>query len=94
MTFQENKLHLDSLKRLEEAVQLKKGGALQANIENGLDEGGNRLSEDHAIYAIKEKLRMLRGGIQERRQELRRSAKKDAKRAFSATNFKTGRGRW
>lgn len=45
--------------------------------------------------ALKAKLKMLQNGVKQTRRELRRAAKQaDLRGSFSATSFKTGRGRW
>lgn len=102
---QETTLHLKSLKRVERAVQSKQGGwgststTAQQQSEGSSAEGGGREQEvntQDAAQLLKERLRRLRIGVKEKRRELRRSASssKDLKGSFSATNFKTGRGRW
>lgn len=101
---QETTLHLKSLKRVERAVQSKPGGwasittTTQQSGGSGTEgvEGGDQAKQQDEAELLKEKLRRLRIGVKEKRRELRRSASssKDLKGTFSATSFKTGRGRW
>ncbi len=113
-TYQETKLHLRSLKRVERALQLKGGarGSTTATMMQQPEGGGSsscaeweRGEEPQSMQQqrqqgddrlLKERLRRLRMGVKETRRELRRSASssKDLRGTFSATSFKTGRGRW
>lgn len=76
-------------------MQSHGGGGKVAQSEGSIVEGQLQPpQEDVNTKALKEKLKTLRIGIKDRRRELRCSAKKDIKESFSATSFKTGRGRW
>lgn len=102
--FQETKLHLKSLKRVERVVQSKKDGDKQrvdiGDAEEGKGGSGgqgkhqSKRQEDTRI--LREKIQRLRIGVKEKRLGLRRSASasKGLGGTFSATSFKTGRGRW
>ncbi|CAM9828137.1 unnamed protein product [Ectocarpus sp. 13 AM-2016] len=97
----ETKLHLKSLKRVERTVASKKRSAItvqrpESRNAEGRGGGGERaLERQEDDEALKERLRRLRFGVKEKRRELRRSASysKDHIGTFSATDFKTGRGR-
>ncbi|CAB1098492.1 unnamed protein product [Ectocarpus sp. CCAP 1310/34] len=96
----ETKLHLKSLKRVERTVTSKKCSAITAQRPESRDAegrgGGERaLEQQEDDEALKERLRRVRVGVKEKRRELRRSASysKDQRGTFSATGFKTGRGR-
>lgn len=101
---QETTLHLKSLKRVEHAMQSKQGGwgctttTTQQSEGSGTEGAGGEqhAKQQHEAEPLKEKLRRLRIGVKEKRRELRRSASssKDLRGTFSATSFKTGRGRW
>lgn len=90
------RLHLQSLKRVERAVQSHKGGTNVAPSEGSIIEGQLHPSpvEDANTKALKEKLKTLRIGVKDKRRQLRRAAKNDVRESFSASSFKTGRGRW
>lgn len=101
---QETRLHLKSLTRVERAVQSKQGGGssitttTQQSEGSGTEAGGGerQVKQQGDAQLLKERLRRLRIGVKEKRRELRRSASssKDLRGTFSATSFKTGRGRW
>lgn len=100
---QETTLHLKSLKRVERAVQSKQGGwgstaATTTTTEESAEGAGGKpqAKQQDDAELLKERLRRLRIGVKEKRRELRRSASssKDLRGTFSATSFKTGRGRW
>ncbi|CAN0023535.1 unnamed protein product [Laminaria digitata] len=90
------RLHLQSLKRVERAVQSHRGGTNVAPSEGSIIEGQLHPSpvEDANTKALEEKLKTLRIGVKDKRRELRRAAKNDVREFFSASSFKTGRGRW
>ncbi|CAM9954212.1 unnamed protein product [Ectocarpus fasciculatus] len=97
----ETKLHLKSLKRVERTVTSKRSSAITVQRPESRDvaegrRGGERtLEKQQDDEALKERLRRLRFGVKEKRRDLRRSASysKDQRGTFSATGFKTGRGR-
>lgn len=61
----------------------------------GAEEGGRDSDQREDAETLKEKLRRLRVGVKEKRRQLRRStsSSKELRGTFSATSFKTGRGR-
>ncbi|CAN0379528.1 unnamed protein product, partial [Ectocarpus sp. 12 AP-2014] len=96
----ETKLHLKSLKRVERTVISKKRSAItvqrpESRNAEGRGGGESALEQQDDDEALKERLQRLRFGVKEKRRELRRSASysKDHRGTFSATGFKTGRGR-
>ncbi|CAM9606957.1 unnamed protein product [Ectocarpus sp. 8 AP-2014] len=96
----ETKLHLKSLKRVERTVTSKKRSAItvqrpESRHAEGRGGGERALEQQEDDEALKERLRRLRVGVKEKGRELRRSASysKEQRGTFSATGFKTGRGR-
>lgn len=97
---QETKIHLKNLKRVDRTVTSKKRSAItvqrpESRHAEGQGGGERALEQQEADEALKERLRRLCIGVKEKGRELRRSASysKDQRGTFSATGFKTGRGR-
>ncbi|CAM9831471.1 unnamed protein product [Pylaiella littoralis] len=101
---EEARLHLKSLKRVERVVQSKQDEGKQQVERSDAEEGRGRrrgqgkhqLKQQEDTKLLRERLQRLRIGVKEKRRGLRRSASasKDLRSTFSATSFKTGRGRW
>ena len=83
-------------------MQSHAGGATKTGHQSGggVDESNLNLSQQEedtpnsTNKALRERLKALRIGIKSERRELRRAAKNDLREQFSASSFKTGRGRW
>ncbi|CAM9168715.1 unnamed protein product [Hapterophycus canaliculatus] len=101
----EAKLHLESLKRVERVVNSKQRSGTgsmttKTEISESSDtevavEGGHGSDQGEDAEPLTKKLRRLRVRVKEKRRQLRRSATSlnELRGTFSATSFKTGRGR-